>query len=268
MSTPEHILETEELRLGYGPHVIAEHLSVTFDKPEIVSIIGPNGSGKSTLLKALVRLLKPQRGTVYLRGKDLAELPLNRTAKVFSLMPQSTAAPGDMTVRELVAYGRLPYQSAFSALTTSDRNAIERALCETELQDLQDKSLTALSGGERQRAWLAMALAKEPEILLLDEPTTYLDVHHQLELMELVSKLYQMTKMLVIMVMHDLNHAARFSHRLIAVKKGRIVADGSVRDVFCPEVLEPLYNIRAEVMNICEGGEEHLVCIPYAATHP
>lgn len=261
------VLGAEDVTLGYGKKTIAKHLDVCFDKPEIVSIIGPNGSGKSTLLKALARLLAPHHGTVYLKGEDMAGLPLRQTARQIALLPQSTVAPGDMTVRELAAFGRLPYQSAFSALHERDWAAIDRALQATEMTALAHEPLTSLSGGERQRAWLAMALAKEPEILLLDEPTTYLDVHHQIELMELVEHLYETQQILVIMVMHDLNHAARFSHRLIAVQEGRIVADGPVREVFRPEVLEPLYDIKAQVLPVAEDGREQIVCIPYATRH-
>lgn len=258
-------LITENLRLQYGPKVIADRLNISFDKPEIISIIGPNGSGKSTLLKALGRLLAPTDGAVYLDGKDLQSLDVKTIARIISVMPQSVHAPGDMTVRDLVAYGRLPYQGLFSKLSPDDVRAMDTALEATEMTALQHNRLSALSGGERQRAWLSMAIAKEPQILLLDEPTTYLDIHHQLDLMELVVHLYQTRHILVIMVMHDLNHAARYSHRLIAVKHGAIIADGPVRDVFCQEILEPLYGIRAVVTEVHDDQGAYLACFPYAA---
>ena len=256
---------TENLRLQYGPKVIADNLNISFDKPEIISIIGPNGSGKSTLLKSLGRLLVPTGGAVYLDGQDLQSMDRKTIARTISVMPQSVHAPGDMTVRDLVTYGRLPYQELFSKLSDEDVQAIDTALDATEMTALQHNRLSALSGGERQRAWLSMAIAKEPQILLLDEPTTYLDIHHQLDLMELVVHLYQTRHIIVIMVMHDLNHAARYSQRLVAVQNGRIVADGPVRDVFRQEILEPLYGIRAVVTEVHDDKGSYLACFPYAA---
>jgi len=259
-------ISTKDLRLQYGPRVIADNLNVTFDKPEIVSIIGPNGSGKSTLLKSLCRLLVPTGGAVYLDGEDLKNIDRGKLARTVSVLPQSTNAPGDMTVRDLVTFGRMPFQGMFAKLKDSDMEAVDQALKYTDLEKLQNNRLSALSGGERQRAWLAMALAKQPKILLLDEPTTYLDIHHQLNLMDLVEHLYKTTHIIVIMVMHDLNHAARYSHRLIAVKNGKIVADGPVKEVFTKDILEPLYNIRAVITEVEEEGKKNLVCFPYAAT--
>lgn len=258
-------ITTNHLRLQYGERVIAEDLTIAFDQPEIVSIIGPNGSGKSTLLKSLARLLVPTGGAVYLDGQDLKDVSMDKIARTISMLPQSASAPGDMTVRDLVTYGRLPYQGLFSKLNDLDIAAINSALKATEMEPLQHSRLSALSGGERQRAWLSMALAKEPQILLLDEPTTYLDIRHQLALMELVVHLYETMHIIVIMVMHDLNHAARYSHRLVAVKKGKIVADGPVADVFRQDVLEPLYGIRAVVTTVQEENGAYLACFPYAA---
>lgn len=179
-------LAIENGKLGYKHHLVAEAISASFAKPEIVSIIGPNGSGKSTLLKALGRLLTPLKGTVLLNGSDIAKLPSPITAQRISLLPQSSQAPDDMTIMDLVSCGRMPYQSAFSELTKTDYTAIDNSLKTCGLEKMRYRRLGALSGGERQRAWLAMAIAQEPEILLLDEHTTYLDIHYQLELMEMV----------------------------------------------------------------------------------
>ncbi|ERT60129.1 MULTISPECIES: ABC transporter ATP-binding protein [Megasphaera] len=256
-------LEMCDVALGYGDRAVAEHINLSFMEPAIVSIIGPNGSGKSTLLKALGRLLKPRCGTVYLNGDDIRSWPSAETAKRLSVLPQSAQAPGDMTVRDLAACGRIPYQSAFSQLQETDREAIDNALAATGLQTMADRPLAALSGGERQRAWLAMALAQEPQILLLDEPTTYLDIHYQLDLMELIRQLHQTLRITVIMVMHDLNYAARYSQRLIAVKDGAVMADGSVEEVFVQPVLEALYQVKATVLKVGEGDVTQLVCVPY-----
>lgn len=256
-------LEVVDASLGYAEHVVAENMDLSFHRPEIVSIIGPNGSGKSTLLKALGRLMNPLQGAVYLNGQDIQSLSANAVAREMSVLPQSAQAPGDMTIRDLAMCGRLPYQGALSAVSAEDGKAVDKALEATGLLAMQHRRLGKLSGGERQRAWLAMAIAQEPKILLLDEPTTYLDIHYQLELMELVSRLYQELNIMVIMVMHDLNHAARYSHRLIAVKKGRIMADGSVEKVFTKEILEPLYDVKMEIVYAGEGENSHRVCIPY-----
>lgn len=256
-------IKVEDVSLGYGKHSVIQNMNVSFDKAEVVSIIGPNGSGKSTLLKSIGRLLAPTKGVVYMNGKDIKTIASGEIAKLMSILPQSAQAPGDMTVRDLASCGRMPYQSAFSQLKDDDQRAIDKALKDTGLFEMQHRRIGNLSGGERQRAWLSMALAQEPQVLLLDEPTTYLDIHYQLELMELVSELHEDLGITVIMVMHDLNHAARFSHRLIAVKKGEIAADGPVKEVFTKEVLEPLYDVKVEVLEIGESNNRQLACVPY-----
>ena len=259
-------LHADKLTLQYGSRTIAKELSLDFSQPEIVTIIGPNGSGKTTLLKALCRLLEPTSGAVYLDSKNINKMSTDEVAKVISVMAQSAQAPGGITVEELVSYGRMPYQKMFSSLGKEDKRVIAEAVEFTELQPLLHRQVHTLSGGERQRAWLAMALAQEPQILLLDEPTTYLDVHHQLELMELVVKLHKQKRLTVIMVLHDLNHAARYSHRLIALKNGGIVADGSVKDVFVTPVIEGLYDVKAVIMDVEAQGSVYPMCFPYHAS--
>ncbi|KAF1681774.1 ABC transporter ATP-binding protein [Veillonella sp. R32] len=250
-------------RIGYQTRAVGEGVSLRFDRSEIVSIIGPNGSGKSTVLKTLGRLLEPLGGTVYLDGKDIQRMNSKAVARIISMLPQSAQAPVDMTVRDLVLCGRLPYQNPFSALTTADVTAVQTALEETSLVDFQHRPLKDLSGGERQRAWLAMAVTQEPDILLLDEPTTFLDVRYQLELMKLVVKLHETRGITVIMVLHDLNHAARFSHRLIAVKQGQIVADGPAAEIFTEPVLSELYDVNMVFTDLQIDGEVHTICVPY-----
>lgn len=257
------ILRADKLTLQYGDRTIADNLNFAVDKSEIISIIGPNGSGKSTLLKSLGRLLKPTRGTVLLEGKDIQAMKPGDVARKMSILPQSSTAPTDMTVYDLVCYGRMPHQGLFASPTAVDEDKIEEALAETNISHMRYRRLDTLSGGERQRAWLAMAIAQNPEILLLDEPTTYLDVKHQLDLMNLVYKLHQTKNITVIMVLHDLNHAARYSHRLVAVKHGKIFADGLVQDVFTEPILRDLYDVETSVMTMKQNNEEYLVCFPY-----
>ena len=257
------ILRADKLTLQYGDRTIADNLNFAVDKSEIISIIGPNGSGKSTLLKSLGRLLKPTRGTVLLEGKDIQAMKPGDVARKMSILPQSSTAPTDMTVYDLVCYGRMPHQGLFASPTAVDEDKIEEALAETNISHMRYRRLDTLSGGERQRAWLAMAIAQNPKILLLDEPTTYLDVKHQLDLMNLVYKLHQTKNITVIMVLHDLNHAARYSHRLVAVKHGKIFADGLVQDVFTEPILRDLYDVETSVMTMKQNNEEYLVCFPY-----
>lgn len=259
-------IRAENITLQYGPRKIIDGLTLDFGRPEIVTIIGPNGSGKSTLLKSLCRLLEPTAGTVLLDMKDINKMSTEQVARTISVMAQSAQAPGGITVEELVRYGRMPYQKFFEGLTAEDSAAVEAAISFTELDALRDRKVMTLSGGERQRAWLAMALAQQPKILLLDEPTTYLDVHHQLELMELVLKLHREQGLTIIMVLHDLNHAARYSQRLIALKKGRIVADGPTEQVFTEPVIENLYDVRAVIMHLEQDGVKYPVCFPYKTT--
>ena len=256
-------IEAKNLKLSYGSKVIVPDVSLLIDKPEIISIIGPNGSGKSTLLKALSRILKPVGGSVVLNGKDIQKIPTKEVARKMAVLPQTLLTPGDMTVEDLVACGRSPHRGMFAKLSEHDSFHIKEAIKLTTLENFAHRRIDTLSGGERQRAWLAMALAQKPKILMLDEPTSYLDIRHQLELMNLVKHLHQKIKITVIMVLHDLNHAARYSDRIIAVKNGEIYADGKVPDVFTTETLKYLYEVEATVMNIEQEGGRHLVFFPH-----
>jgi iron complex transport system ATP-binding protein len=256
-------IEARQVALGYAGKIISPCLDMIISKPEIVSIIGPNGSGKSTFLKALSRLLLPEGGSVLLNGKDIHRMRPNEVARLLAVLPQTVQAPGDMLVYDLVGNGRSPYIGLFGRPAAADQSAITTAIEATGIGELAYRRLDTLSGGERQRAWLAMALAQEPQILMLDEPTTYLDVHHQLEFMKLVESLHREMQLTVIMVLHDLNHAARFSHRIIAMKEGKIFADGTAREVLTAQNFRLLYGVEATVMTIEQGGSAHLVCIPH-----
>lgn len=258
-----HTIEARSVTLGYGTKVISPHLDIQIDKPEIVSIIGPNGSGKSTLIKALSRLLPPASGSVLLDGKDIHHMRPNDVARIMAILPQSVQAPSDITVYDLVSYGRSPYQKFFAKVSGVDKDHMLEAISATGMMAFIHRRLDTLSGGERQRAWLAMALAQQPQILMLDEPTTYLDIFHQLELMKLIQRLHQERQIAVVMVLHDLNHAARFSNRVIAVKNGEIFADGAVADVFTADKIKRLYGVETTVMTIEQGGSSHLVCFPH-----
>ena len=261
-----HTLTADNISLAYAHKTIIENLSLTINRPQMISIIGPNGAGKSTLLKGLSRILPPSQGQVLLDGKDIHTAPGKLVASIMSFLPQSAHAPANITVKDLVGMGRTPYVKRFAPLTADDRAIITAAMEQTSTVEFQDRTISTLSGGERQRVWLAMALAQQPSILMLDEPTTFLDIHHQIEIMELVKRLHQSLQLTVIMVLHDLNHALRYSDRIIAVKQGKIFADGPVEQVLTEENFAHIYNVRARKVVIQEDGCVYPFFLPLSNT--
>jgi iron complex transport system ATP-binding protein len=242
--------------------MVVERLSVDLLKGGVTALVGPNGSGKSTLLKTLARLLKPSDGAVYLNGKAITRMPTSQVAQEIAVLPQGPSAPAGLTVGELVEQGRYPHAGPLKMLRKQDYAAIAEAMRLTGMEEFAHRALDSLSGGERQRAWVALALAQETPILLLDEPTTFLDMGHQLEILELVEQLNRERNMTVVLVLHDLNHAARFASRMIALKEGRIVADGPPVEILTPALLADLFGVRAHIMTDPETGTP--VCLPYA----
>lgn len=249
-------LGSEQLSAGYPAErrLVIEALDVRIDDGEIVSLVGPNGSGKSTLLRALARVLKPRSGAVFLDGRSIAEWSTREVALRLALLPQSPSLNANMTVEELVWMGRSPHQGMLGLPTAADRQAVEQAIAETGIDALAKRQVAQLSGGERQRAWLAMALAQQPRILLLDEPTTFLDLNHQLEVLDLIRALNEQRGLTVVMVLHDLNQAARYSHRICVLKEGRIYGEGTPSVILTPRTLRDVFSIEAEVLN---GSSEH-----------
>lgn len=236
-------LSAERLTIGYEDRIIVQDLHLEIQPNKITAIIGPNGCGKSTILKTMSRLHPSLSGVVYLDGKMIHQTPTKEVAKKLAILPQSPEAPSGLTVYELVSYGRTPYQTGFSRLSHHDRLMIDWALDVTGLTNLRDQSVDTLSGGQRQRAWIAMAIAQETDLLLLDEPTTYLDLAHQLEVLQLLEKLNQEDGRTIAMVIHDLNHAARFAHHMIALKNGKIVKQGTPEEVMTADVLKQVFQI-------------------------
>ena len=214
---------------------------------EIVSLIGPNGSGKSTLLRLISRLITPDQGSVVLDGEEIAKMKSLDVAKKLAMLPQMNDHQLDVTVRELVEFGRYPHKGSYGRLNADDYEIIDWALEVTGLSHMKDRVLSSMSGGERQRAWIAMAIAQRPKVLLLDEPTTYLDIAHQLEVMELVRELNEQFGMTVVMVLHDINQAAQYSDRLVVLKKGNICYDGIPQCVMCKEMFQSIFEIDAEI---------------------
>jgi iron complex transport system ATP-binding protein len=240
-------LYTNDLSIGYNEHLIVKNLSVQIPDKKITTIIGPNGCGKSTLLKALTRIIAPQSGTIVLDGKQISNENTKILARKMAILPQTPESPGGLTVGELVSYGRFPYQKGFGRLTKKDYEVIDWALEVTGTIDFKFRSVDSLSGGQRQRVWIAMALAQETEIIFLDEPTTYLDMAHQLEVLELLQKLNREQGRTIVMVLHDLNQAARFADYIIALKDGEIVKAGNCEEVINHDVIKQVFHIDAEI---------------------
>lgn len=259
-------LRTDRVTLGYDNAAVIRELTVEVPAGRITSVVGPNGCGKSTLLRALARLMKPRGGAVYLDGEAIFGLPTREVAKRLGLLPQSSEAPDGLTVRELAAQGRYPHQSIFRQWSKEDERAVERALETTGVLDLADRPLDTLSGGQRQRAWISMALAQETETLLLDEPTTFLDMAHQLEVLQLLSRLNREEGRTVLMVLHDLNNASRYAHHMIAVAGGKVFAAGTPREVMTPELLREVFSVEAEIVEDPRSGVP--LCLPYGLHHP
>jgi iron complex transport system ATP-binding protein len=246
-------LATKQLTLAYGRREVIRDLDVEIPDRSFTVIIGANGCGKSTLLRALARVLKPARGTVLLDGKAIGDYPSRQIARVIGLLPQSPITPDGVTVAELVSRGRFPHQGALRRESAEDRAVIERCLAETGLTELRERPVAELSGGQRQRAWIAMALAQDTELLLLDEPTTYLDLAHQIEVLDLCARLHEAGRT-VVAVLHDLNQAARYASHLIALRDGEVIAAGPPDHVITAELVERAFGLRARIIEDPESG--------------
>ncbi|MEI7385210.1 Fe(3+) dicitrate ABC transporter ATP-binding protein FecE [Pectobacterium versatile] len=239
-------LTTQNLTAGYGDKRILDGLSLSLPAGKITALLGPNGCGKSTLLKCFAKLLTPESGTIQLNGKSLSTFSARQLSRHLALLPQQHLTPEGITVRDMVAYGRSPWLSMWGRLSPDDRQRVQLAMEKTHIVDLANKRLTDLSGGQRQRAFLAMLLAQDTPVVLLDEPTTYLDINHQVELMKLLRELNQAGKT-VVTVLHDLNQASRYCDHLVMLADGRVMAQGSPHEVMKPELLQRVFSIDAEI---------------------
>ncbi|MFF8467722.1 ABC transporter ATP-binding protein [Streptomyces griseus] len=247
MSTAEPDLRAEGLHLGYDDRAVVSGLDLAVPPGRITAIVGANACGKSTLLRALARLLAPREGAVSLDGRALHTIPTRELAQRLGILPQAPVAPEGLTVIDLVNRGRSPHQTWWRQWTKADEQAVHDALAATGTTDLADRAVDELSGGQRQRAWIAMAVAQGTPVLLLDEPTTYLDLAHQIDVLDLVVDLNRREGRTIVMVLHDLNQACRYADHVIAMKKGDIVAEGAPADVITAETVEAVFGLRCQV---------------------
>jgi iron complex transport system ATP-binding protein len=254
-------LYTDKLTIGYTERIIVENLNLNVPEHKITALVGANGSGKSTILKAMARLMQPAAGSVYLDGKTIHSQSTKEVAKQLAILPQSPIAPDGLTVYELVSYGRFPHQKGFGSLRQQDIDMIRWAIHHTGMTEFTDRPVDQLSGGQRQRAWIAMALAQGTDMLFLDEPTTYLDMAHQLEVLQLLELLHKEQQRTIVMVVHDLNHASRYAHHIVAIKKGTIVKEGSPEEVMNTDVLREVFGIEADIIADPRTGVP--LCMPY-----
>ena len=252
MSEPR--LRGDDLTLAYDERVVSDGLTVAIPDQSFTAIVGPNACGKSTLLRGLARMMKPRAGTVILDGQAIGSIPSKEVARRLGLLPQSSIAPDAITVADLVARGRYPHQGILRQWSREDEEAVALAMRRTAVDDLAGRAVDELSGGQRQRVWLAMVLAQQTPLLLLDEPTTFLDIAHQLEVLDLCADLHEHHGHTVVTVLHDLNHACRYANHLIAMREGAIVAEGDPAEIVDAALVERVFGLRSRVIPDPETG--------------
>lgn len=253
-ASPMQRLTAESVTLGYDRRIIARDLSVEIPDHSFTVVVGPNACGKSTLLRALSRMLKPAEGRVLLDGAAIHSLPAKKVARTLGLLPQSSVAPDGITVADLVARGRYPHQGLLRQWSPDDERTVQESMAATRIEDLADRYVDELSGGQRQRVWIAMALAQQTPLLLLDEPTTFLDIQHQIEVLDLCAELHETGGRTLVAVLHDLNHAARYATHLVAMRDGAVVAEGPPAEVVTAPLVERVFGLRCQVIEDPETG--------------
>ncbi|NOU99846.1 ABC transporter ATP-binding protein [Paenibacillus planticolens] len=256
-----HAIEAQHLTLTYGDTSIYEDLDIAIPKGKITVFIGSNGCGKSTLLRSLARLLKPTNGSILLDGQEIAKLPTKEIAKRLSILPQGPVAPEGLTVLQLVKQGRYPYQSWLQQWSAEDEEMVTKALKATNMQQYADRSVDSLSGGQRQRAWIAMTLAQGTDTILLDEPTTYLDMSHQIEVLDLLFELNAKQQRSIVMVLHDINLACRYAHHIVAIHNKKIAIQGKPEDIITEETIQTVFQMDCQIIQDPLFGTP--LCIPF-----
>ncbi|MFQ3544487.1 ABC transporter ATP-binding protein [Halobacillus rhizosphaerae] len=258
---PMHQFQAKQIVAGYDQKTVIDAVSLTIPPNQISVIIGANGSGKSTLLKTLSRLIKPQSGDVYLDGKPLHNLPAKKLARVVGLLPQSPIIPEGITVSDLVGRGRFPHQSILSGWTNKDYEAVAEAMEIMNITELANHPIDELSGGQRQRVWVAMALAQQTDILLLDEPTTFLDITYQIEILDLLTDLNQKYGTTIVMVLHDINLSARYADHIFAIREGKLAAEGKPSKVINKDLIQDIFGLHSTVIEDPVSGSPSVVPI-------
>ncbi|MCT2535845.1 ABC transporter ATP-binding protein [Aquibacillus koreensis] len=254
-------ITTRDLTLGYGEETIIDQLNIEIPKGEITVFVGGNGCGKSTLLRSMARLLKPKDGSVILNGEDIVKKPTKEVAKELAILPQSPVSPEGLTVHDLVKQGRHPYKTMFKKWSMDDEQAVNEALRSTNMFDLKDRAVDSLSGGQRQRAWIAMTLAQKTDTILLDEPTTYLDMTHQIEILDLLFELNEKNNSTIVMVLHDLNLACRYAHHIVAIKDKQVYAQGRPEEIVSCNMVHDVFQMKCDVTYDPMFGTP--MCIPH-----
>jgi iron complex transport system ATP-binding protein len=261
MTTSDQALEAQSLQLTYGDTTIFQSLNLQIPKGKITVFIGSNGCGKSTLLRSLARLMKPTSGSILLDSHEIAKLSTKEVARRMAILPQGPSAPEGLTVRQLVKQGRYPYQSWLQQWSAEDESKVMSALDLTDMLEFADRTVDSLSGGQRQRAWIAMTLAQDTPTLLLDEPTTYLDLTHQIEVLDLLFELNEREQRTIVMVLHDINLACRYAHHIVSIKKGYVYAEGKPEDIVNAPLLRDVFDMDCQVTTDPIFGTP--MCIPY-----
>lgn len=259
--THQPAMEARSLHLSYGDTAIFDSLNLSIPKGRITVFIGSNGCGKSTLLRSLARLLKPKSGAILLDGEALLRLPTKEIAKRMAILPQGPAAPEGLTVLQLVKQGRYPYQSWLQQWSAEDERKVRTALELTRMEPYAERTVDSLSGGQRQRAWIAMTLAQDTDTILLDEPTTYLDLTHQIEVLDLLFELNEQERRTIVMVLHDMNLACRYAHHIVAIKDGAVYGEGRPEEIMTERLIRDVFGMECRVAQDPIFGTP--MCIPF-----
>ncbi|WP_300384348.1 ABC transporter ATP-binding protein [Clostridium sp.] len=254
-------ISVKELVVSYEDNIIIPEMNLSIPKGKISIIIGANGCGKSTILKSIARIIKPKKGEIFINEKNIKKQKEKIIATQVAFLPQGPVCPSGITVKELVSYGRFPHQKLIGGLNIHDKEIIDWAIEETGLKDFENREIENLSGGQRQRAWIAMTLAQETDIIMLDEPTTYLDMSYQLEVLEILEKLNKEKKITVVIVLHELNNACRFANNIIGLKNGKVICEGEPKEVITKESLKEIYGIDAKLQ--LSDNNKYPICVDY-----
>lgn len=255
------MIKANNLKLCYDEKIILDDINLDIEKGKITALIGSNGCGKSTLIKAIARILSPKSGTVLMEDKDLLKMQSKEVSKLLAMLPQSSTAPDDLTIYDLVKQGRYPYHTLLSFWSKKDESIVLNSIEKMGLIDDKDKTLGNLSGGQRQRAWIALALTQDTEIILLDEPTNHLDIKYQLEILNILKELNEKENRTIVLVIHDINHALKYAHNIVALKDGDIFAQGPKEDIIDENLIKNVFGVNCKLID--SPVDNCKMCVPF-----